>query len=535
MSLLGAMAMVAVVTASLRIVPGLLWPFRGMDSGAHLLLRRHIRQHGMRLTMQDWPLVLDERHTYPWAYHWLLALLPESWLQRVPPLSSAICDVVHAMVVVLLTDYVALHSGLRVDATSAGLTAGLLFATAPALLVVGFGPRAYEVTPRPFGELLYSVMMSGALVYLIDDRGAGLAVALLSAGMALLASKFAAQVLFFCTPLMAVVVGDIRLLLLLPAAFLVAILLSGGGYWWILRTQVAHLSHYRRRLQFEHPALANRNQGRALLRALTAAVRQPRDRERWRELARLAEGHTLLQFLLRNGLWIAVLSSAALGAMADWAGRGQAWQRWLLAWAAAPLGPFVLTSLKRFRYLGEAERYPEYAIVPVAALAAIGLALMTWSVRGTALAIYALSIAPAFVYTAARLRWNSRRVATADLDHLERYLQTLKPGGVVLALPWHLAFQVAHRVDLRFVAAIDAGVWCRDYDRIFIRYPWLRPDLDRWRKQHGVDAVIVDRASLDAEQAPAYPLASLRRLHTFGRYEAYDWPDGRGATGGSRS
>ena len=72
MTLALALPIVVLVTAALRIIPGVTWRFRGVDAGAHLLIRRQIRKHGMRLSMRDWPLLLDERHTYPWGFHWFL-------------------------------------------------------------------------------------------------------------------------------------------------------------------------------------------------------------------------------------------------------------------------------------------------------------------------------------------------------------------------------------------------------------------------------------------------------------------------------
>lgn len=517
------LVLVAAVTVALRVVPGLIWPSRGMDAGAHLLLRRHIRTHGMRLTMQDWPLVLDERHTYPWAYHWLLALLPESWLHRVPPLPTAICDTAHALVIVLLAAHVAPHVEPAIVPAVAGLGAGLLFATAPALLVVGFGPRAYEVTPRPFGELVFTVLVIGALLYLVEGRPAGLLVAAGAGGLLLLSSKFAAQVLLFTVPLMALLMRDARILLLLPVALAVALAASAGGYWWILRTQILHLSHYRRRVQYDHPALASRNRGRALLGAFARCLRVPQDPAARMNLARLAEGHTLLQFVLRNVLWIGVVAFAAAGVFGEWTALGNGWKAWLCAWAVAPIGPFLLTSLKHFRFLGEAERYPEYGLTPVAVLGAIGLVLLPGGLRTGLLALYVLTAVPAFVYTVARLRWNHRRLTAPELDQLACYLASAPEGAIVVPLPWHLAFHLAPDVSVRFVAAMDAGVWCRDYDEIFAIYPWILPDVARWQERWGASLVVVDRSAMSSDEVPMYDFGGFELLFDTGRYQVFGW------------
>ncbi len=523
MTLFASCGVVVAVTMLLRLVPGLRWQYRGMDAGAHLLLRRQIRRHGMRLRIEGWPLVLDKRFTYPWAFHWLLALVPESCLRRVPPLPSAICDGLHALIVVWLASHLAPVVSPGVDAAVAGLVAGLLFGTSPALLVAGFGPRAYEVTPRPFGELLYTVMMTGALFFLIEGSALGLGVALLAGGLLLLSSKFAAQVLVFCTPVMALLARDARLLLLLPAAFLVAMGLSGGGYWWILRTQWVHLRHYRRKLQYEHPVLARRNRGRDLLRALGAAATAPRDRARWTHVVQLAEAHTFLQFLLRNVLWCGVVLLYLLSLAEHQAPPASRWGVWLLAWMLAPLVPFLVTSLRHFRFLGEAERYPEYAIVPAALLGAAGAMTLPSGPQRLVLSIYVITVLLAGAYTIARLRWNAARQQTRALDELVTYLATQPATAVAVPLPWHLAFQLAPEVPCAFVAAMDAGVWCRDYDRIFSKYPWLRTDTPGWRSDYNASLVVVDCAALRADGAPQFDFSSLRLSFDNGVFQVFEW------------
>jgi hypothetical protein len=517
------LVIVSLVTASLRIIPGMIWPFRGMDAGAHLLLRRQIRRHRMRLRIDGWPLVLDRRFTYPWAFHWLLALLPESWLRRVPPLPSAVCDVLHAIIVVWLASHVAPFVAPAADAQAVGLVAGLLFGTSPALLVVGFGPRAYEVTPRPFGELLYTVMMAGALFFLIEASALGLGVALVAGGLLLLSSKFAAQVLVFCSPVMALLARDARLLLLLPAAFLVAMGLSGGGYWWILRTQWIHLRHYRRTLQYVHPVLARRNRVRDLMRAVGAVATAPQDRVRWTYVVQLAESNTLLQFLLRNVLWCGVVLLYLLALARHQATPATPWGVWLLAWMLAPLVPFLTTSLRDFRFLGEAERYPEYGIVPAAVLGAAGAMTLPSGSQRLVLMIYVVTILLAGAYTIARLRWNAARQQTRALDELVTYLGAQPATAVAVPLPWQLAFQLAPDVPCAFVAAMDASVWCRDYDRIFSRYPWLRSDTPGWRSDYNASLVVVDRAALRADGAPQFDFSSLRLSFDNGAFQVFEW------------
>lgn len=225
-----AFIIVAVVTAALRLGPGLLWPRHAMDGGYHMLLRREIRRHRMRMPPRVDAMALDERQTYPWWFHYLLALLPESWLRRAPPLPSTLIDTAHALLVAYVAAHLAPVAAPSVDPAAAALVAGLLFATAPALLVVGIGPRAYEITPRPFGELCYTLAMAAAGAFAAGGPQWTLLVAAIAAGIALMSSKFAAQVLLLCGPAAALIAHSWVPVLLIPIALAAALVLSGGRY-----------------------------------------------------------------------------------------------------------------------------------------------------------------------------------------------------------------------------------------------------------------------------------------------------------------
>jgi hypothetical protein len=512
-----------VAGAVLRFAPGLAWRRHGMDSGYHLLLRREIRRHGMRMPARVEAMHLDERQTYPWGYHWMLALLPERLLRAVPPLPTVLIDGVHTALVALLAGFIAPRAVAGVSPAAAALAAGLLFATSPALLVVGIGPRAYEITPRPLGELLYSIVLAAAAAGAVAGGGwPAIVAAALAGGFLLLSSKFAAQVLLFTSPLLALGAGSWLPLALPPLALAAALVISRGRYRYVLAAHVRHLLIFRRRIQHEHSALRDRNDWPLLGRVLAAALRQPTDRAALAAAARVAEHNTILQFALRNVLWIGVMALVVLGAYPAWGSATEGWRRWLVAWAAAPLAPFVVTSVRSMRFLGEAERYPEYAVAAVSVLA--GIALMAPRVdRPAVVAAYALLQLPALGYSFMRQRWSSRRGVGPEMGELRRFLSTVPPASVVVPVPWYSAYVLAPDLELRFLASNDASVWYRDYDRIFTAYPWPVPDREAWRRTHGASLVLVETPLLkDAPSgAPPYQFADLPVLFENARFRVY--------------
>lgn len=514
MTLASATAIVVAVVAVLRLVPGLIWPRHAMDGGYHMLLRREIRRHGMTMPRRVTAMALDEEQTYPWWYHWLLALFPERWLARVPPLVSTLLDAAHAIIVVLLA------ARLVPDAAPvAGLMAGLLFATAPALLVVGIGPRAYEITPRPLGELCFTIFMAAGGGYIATRDPIWVVIALLAGVVLLMSSKFAAQVVVFSAPVVGVMTRSWIPVLFGAGAIAAALLLTRGRYWWILSGQWKHLSIFRRRLQHEHAILRDRNRWGALGRALGSAARAPTSRAALSDLARLAEHNTVLQFLLRNLLWCGTLALLFLGRFPAWESE-PGWERWLVAWAVAPIVPFVVSSLRRFRYLGEAERYPEYAVPAVSVLAAAGLLGLGAGERTGLLALYAASLVPVFAYSLIRQRWNARRATGPGMDEVTGFLRALPDGRTILPIPWFSAYVLAPSLEHRFLAGNDTRVWHRDYERIFASYPWPVADLAYWRSR-GADLALVEWRALVEDDAPSYDLRGLPLLYEDVRFRVY--------------
>jgi hypothetical protein len=514
MTLAAAVAIVVLVTAVLRLVPGLIWPRHAMDGGYHMLLRREIRRHGMSMPRRVFAMGLDEEQTYPWWYHWLLALFPEPWLIRVPPLLSTLLDSAHASIVVILAAKLLPEGG-----AVAGLVAGLLFASAPALLVVGIGPRAYEITPRPLGEFCFTVFMAAGGALLATGDPVWIVTAILAGVVLLMSSKFAAQAMAFCAPVVALIAGSWIPVLLAVATLATALVLTRGRYWWILSGQWKHLSIFRRRLQHEHAILKDRNRWGALAAAAARVVRAPRDRDALGDLARLAEHNTVLQFLLRNFLWCGTLALIALGRFPGWEA-GPGWERWLVAWAVAPMAPFLLSSLRQFRYLGEAERYPEYAVPAVSVLAAAGLLAVGIAERTTLILVYAFSLIPVFAYSLIRQRWNARRATGPGLSEVTAFLSTLPAGRTILPIPWFSAYVLAPALEHRFLAGNDTRVWHRDYERIFASYPWPVSDLAYWRSR-GAELALVEWRSLTEDDAPSYELRGLPLVHEDVRFRVY--------------
>ncbi|NLE58329.1 MAG: hypothetical protein GX616_08210, partial [Planctomycetes bacterium] len=473
----------------LRFLPAWRWPTFTSDAGFHLLMRREIRNNGFRVPCKLQPCLFDEHVTYPWLYHQLIAFLPEAWLCRLPALPSAIIDGLHAGLAYWGGCWLAGVLGHPEASVRAGLFSALIFGLNPALLAHGMGPRAYEVTPRPLGEFFLSVALLSVVRAASGGSWGWWGVAVLAGGLLLLSSKFAAQVLVFYVPLLALVPGFRAAFWTLPGAFLAALLMSGGRYWKALQGQRIFLRYYLQTMQFSYSFVADRNRWKEVREAWGALRRNGFfSREFLRALARLYTMNTYLLMLVRGAVFL------VLGVMGLSAAHREAWQLarppalWFLAWSCAWLPPFLLTSTKHLRFLGEAERYAEYAICPVSILVATGLALAPLSLPVLAvLAIYAVCTAVA-VGQAWLVNARVSAKVSRDREALVAALNKLPPGSTLLGIPAMqvlapVSFQLPHRyADI----TTDAPALIRMIEERFDGYPWPRPDWAMWRAA-GVD------------------------------------------------
>lgn len=495
------------------------WRLPSSDSIYHRLLVRELRANSGRMPNKIRQFLLDKRQSYPWLYHRVLAFWPEVALERRPELPSAVIDVVHVFLVVLLSARVAAVLGAGpVGCGLAAIVAGICFATSPALLAVGIGPRSYEITARPFGELLVTICLASTGEWLYTDHSVWLVLGVVAGASAMMASKFALQVLVFFLPVLGLAMGRNELLLLIPAQLLTALLLSRGRYLHVLIGQLSHLHFYATKLQWRFSLLQSRNNLGLLCRAIAGLVRTGgQDRNAQRALALAFEQNTFLQMILRNVILYGVIvvflirTGGNIGAEAA----NGSWTKYLLAWVVASLVAWFATSFRPLYFLGEAERYPEYAWGAASVLFGL-LALTDPDMMLVFASLHLLTLMSVVAYMAIRYRFALAALKQELIrqDDLINYLNQLQHEQVVLPIPMAgLGFDIAFRTTHNVLLATDCQVWNRYGDKIFAqdgRYPYPNENIDWWRQTHGMNLMVIRKAYLAPERhPPSYPTTGL--------------------------
>jgi hypothetical protein len=482
---------------------------RDSDTYYHLLCAENIRRHRFKLPSSHPQFILPSGYSYAPVYHYLLALFPRRAREQFEKASSALFDTL--LVGIFLWAAARLLGPAGWDERTVVLL-GLGFSLSPALVGMGIGPRAYQGTPRTMGQMLTAGCFTLLWAWWWADGGLRLGAVVLLGAMLPLTSAFSGQVLLFFCVVMSLLLGSPTLLLLPGVCAVAAIVLSYGHYWRMLQTQIKHLRLYARRIAGEHPGIARR---------LTAV--RPTTLVDWGK--RLLYDSLLAIAVLRYGV---LFAAAGFVLHAGWMGE-PALDGFLVAWLAAAVIVFLAVSTRPLLFLGEAERYLEYGLMPAFLLLAV---LLPASLRLPVLVAIASWHAGLYLFHVALFlhRYDpSVKPHLADWAELVAALRE-EPTTVVLSLlgapPWQLAYGVDHALCHR-----EALTWLgsteRDYEDFYWRYPWPRPDFERVAERHGVGLIVVSKPLVEEARRQGYgcELSGLERIFENRTYALYRVPD----------
>ncbi|HMP76288.1 MAG TPA: hypothetical protein PKE12_08335 [Kiritimatiellia bacterium] len=324
------------------------------DSWFHLLLADAMRASGHRVPRRIPGFLLSTHVAYPPLLHYLLSFAGRRARERLEPWLGGICDGLTAVVI-----YAVAAHGLPGGTPAWGWGATLLYTVTPGMLGVGWGPRALHGTPRVFGQLLFA----GSSCCFLLHRGTGnilwMGTAILIGSLIVVASRFTAQVFVLGALLLAVILHAWSPLVWAGASLALSFVWFGGyarqlvkGHLRSLWMQAASF----RRGRFDDPEIQQRNQWRDLFGLPWFLLF---DRNRARKI--LLQRNTFLLALIQMPLLPAYLLLRPSAPSPPWL---QPLEAFLLAGAIL----FLLTSLRPFLFLGEAERYLEH-VVPLACVA----------------------------------------------------------------------------------------------------------------------------------------------------------------------
>ncbi len=354
-----------IATFCIRVFPRVLYPdLLAYDTLFHLDIADRIRKRGFRF-LPSLPKNMVYLYTYPQGFHFLLALIPPAWRMVFERFSSALVNTLTAGAVYCISTFIVAQAP-EAFPKYAPLLATFLYAFSPAMLRLGSGPRAYSATPRVLGELLYVLHMGLSYAAIYTNSILLGACSALCMAMLLITSKFGNQVLFFFAPVIALVFSPVYLLIF-TAGFVLSLALFRREPLRVLKGQFNHSYWYF--TMYQHVTIGF---GPRRFRDYQQSVRE----HAWPKLRGKKIKNFLywcldemyaphLALICFTPIFFAVFASAH-GIPSDTI-------HVLYAWAGAGFFWFVATKWEPLLFLGEGERYLEYAYLPFVLLALIFL------------------------------------------------------------------------------------------------------------------------------------------------------------------
>jgi hypothetical protein len=459
------------------------------DTYYHLFCARVIRENAFRIPHRLPGVMLLPEYTYPFGYHLFLALFPapvRNWLER---LSGAVFDTLSVLVCYWFSVWAVGTMGSGASPYLPLLVAGLM-SISPALLRLGSGPRAYNGCPRIVGQTLY--LMHLLLAYYAFQTHSWLALTGSAvAGAALIVTaKFGNQVLVFFGIFFCLAISPLYALHVLGCVALAAVVTKGRALE-ILAAQVRHSLFYYQHMQslFLHKY---RRVFRLYWEDLIMALRSmKRGNPLWFIRWSLAEPHPV--HLLVTSFTPFLLLPALV-----FLGIGQPLGRFLLVWIGAGLCWFVLTRSKALLFLGEGERYLEYALYPALFLTVLWLGtspagLCILGVLLSYSAVTAIWYGCAYV---AKFRHVDQEYA-GTLAAFSR-LDGLEPGVILPIGPFHWqALYLSRFPVLTLGGNIDLRrLSLQEYMLLYGNYPHPSKHLDQILASYQVRYVVSDPVHL---------------------------------------
>jgi hypothetical protein len=458
------------------------------DTYWHLYCAELIRENNFRIPASLPSVILKHEYNYPFGYHFFLALFPKQiriWIERG---TGALFDTLITIIIYTGSQWLCSLNHISHGNWLSLFVAGL-YAFAPALLRIGSGPRAYNGSERIPGQMLYLLHILLAYHGFVTGQPVSIILSAIFGGLLVLTSKFAMQVLVFFGISLAMVI-DVHYALLIAASLFASFIISGGKSYRIIVGSVKHSYHYFRRLQriFLYPHVitfaAYKRNVSAAIKQLFAGKTEPFKSWFYHERYFLHLLFTVFPYFFLVpvlALDISELSRTDL---------------FLYTWSSSALAWFFLTKLKPILFLGEGERYLEYAMFPTLFLCVTHLHTY-WLLIPAFLAAYSIYSMPYFAkdYIA------SMKNLHDDHDRSGKLFAELAslPVGNVMPIGW-VHYQTLARNPfpvLTFGSGLDEKILSVDeYFYVYGNYPYPGSDFEGILEKYDISYVVADKSCL---------------------------------------
>lgn len=480
-----------ILTFSTRILPRLFLPNAfSTDTYYQMLVARSIRESHFKVPKTIRGFCFPGPFDYPPLFPFILAFFNDKAREKIEMYISPFIDIAIVLTAYFFSRYlIGFLMPVPLQETSLlAFCVSVVYAMSPALLFFGYGPRAYQATPRTLSELLFLLLVISEFGYFFNGSKPLSLLAVILCALIFLSSKFGVQIVLFFSLVMAVSTHSFYFLLIPLLGFAATAISTRGYYINVLKGQICHLVLFKKITSKVYPFIQKKNRMRDL-------ITLPKDlsSDRKKAFGTIFFNNSFIIALTRNpqivllGLWFLIGKGGAVIASSPKA-------HFMMIWIISALVAFIITSLRPFLFLGEAERYITYSLMPQYVFLMLFIGYSRFSIQVySALIIYSLLLYLAYVYLF--IKWHTVDEGTAAAkNEVFDFLRKSREGLRVLPISedtYELAYRSGqdvlyppgnYRVDY---------VSPEEFKKLYEVFDSPNPDIGYIMDKYGLDTIFV--------------------------------------------
>ncbi len=475
------------------------------DAAFHLAVVREIKKSGSYSGIPEF-LIRDEPDSYPILFHRFASLFPSRLLERYSFIPNAVIWIVAVTMATLYAHYVAVQLFGFVGPRFALVFLVFFLMLASNLSLDMNGLNYVALSERLLSRFCCSAYFVSLATFISYGDTVSLVVAIVTGTLAMMSSMFGRQTMAFVNPIAAVLALNGWPIVLLAGSFLGALLLDRGYFLRGLRHMAWYSHAYRNHTKH------SRYYRLGLSRFTDLKIVFGRGKG-WRSRIYELEHHEPSRLAFRYPEMLLMLFFAAFFP-------GQVtWPELAIAIASCII--YFATSTEALRHFGEANRYIEFALWLIPALALTRLVMLgsvpTW--------VWLLYGAWTCAVTIRKYgAWFS--LSFPAKDRLAEFIAPLNlgPAATLFTVPFSLGAAIHVRTQCRVLMYQGSAVNLGLYEKFMEEIPYLKREWQKLATEFAVSYIISERSYLDVMKSLLgweYDFSTLRKVAEDDRYVAY--------------
>lgn len=449
----------------------------GIDAWRHLAAADHIRRTGRIFDSMPEHYLIEKPSDYPPLLRVILAAFPKRWVERSQWYLSALIDASHNMLVFGAAYCLTRHVGVA-------MMAQLCYSLSPLVIM-----ENVSLTTRSISSLLFSAAVLPLVLFLGTRQPIWFILGTLALGLLFLAHRLAIQALVVLVAVLAIAGRTPWPMAYMAAGMVLALVMSRGHYARILSGHIAMLVCWRRNIQdrFAHQVrgvLSTTQQDPDPVFRIYQAIRRL-------PVVAVLGAHPTLPLILAAYVWLTHRGLWHGWGIPDWMAH------WWVVWAATLwIAGLAVRQIPAVRFLGEGERYVEYANAP-AALVGGTVLVSAWHDPRTAWVGWGLLAVmiiggwlPALAIQRAVVLRDTERSITPALRGLFDILNAQTQDVRLLTMPTYLADAAMYFTKSRVVSTDNSHAHNTHYDGL---WPRLKRPFSEFIVRYRINFVLINQ------------------------------------------